>query len=58
MMTLCLTAFASGCVTSSCDWAEPIRPSSQDVLTTGTERQILTHNETGAELCRNWGAGQ
>ncbi len=38
----------------SCDWAEPIRVSSQDDLTPGTARQILTHNETGADLCRNF----
>lgn len=52
-MMLCGAIFLAGCETSvrSCDWAEPIRPSRQDVLTLGTERQILTHNETGARLC-------
>ena len=44
--------FLSGCeTTKSCDWANPIKPSVNDVLTSGTERQILTHNTTGAKLC-------
>ena len=45
------TIFLAGCATDPCDWAAPIRPSSQDVLTDGTARQILTHNETGAAVC-------
>ena len=36
---------------SDCDWAKPIRPSRADQLSDGTARQILVHNETGAELC-------
>jgi hypothetical protein len=34
-----------------CDWAEPIRPSRQDVLSEQTLGQILAHNEVGAMLC-------
>ena len=34
-----------------CDWAEPIRPSRQDVLTDITLAQIVAHNEIGARLC-------
>lgn len=36
---------------SFCDVSEPIRPSSEDVLTEGTARQILTHNHFGARAC-------
>lgn len=48
------SAFLAGCVTSGdfCDVSAPIRPSVDDVLTTGTASQILAHNETGARLCR------
>lgn len=44
----------SGCVTSSgsfCDIAQAIRPSVHDVLTDGTKRQILAHDEKLRELC-------
>lgn len=34
-------------------WA-PIYASRQDVLTDGTARQVLQHNETGRRLC-GWG---
>ena len=34
-----------------CDWAEPIRPSRQDLLSDGTLAQIVAHNEVGARLC-------
>ena len=34
-----------------CDWAEPIRPSRQDVLSDDTLAQIVAHNEVGARLC-------
>ena len=45
-----------GCATdprlhSDCDWAQPIRPSRQDVLTRQTREQILAHNEAGQKLC-------
>ena len=36
---------------ADCDWAVPIRPSHQDVLTDQTLAQILAHNEVGATLC-------
>jgi hypothetical protein len=48
--------FLSGCVTSSsggfCDTARAIRPSQADVLTDGTKRQIVAHNEFGQKMCR------
>jgi hypothetical protein len=53
-LTIGLTA---GCATDlwaprdDCDWAEPIRPSRDDVLTDGTLAQIVAHNEVGARLC-------
>ena len=34
-----------------CDWAEPIHPSRQDLLSDGTLAQIVAHNEVGARLC-------
>lgn len=34
-----------------CDWAEPIRPSRQDVLSDDTLAQIVAHNEVGVRLC-------
>ena len=34
-----------------CDWAEPIHPSCQDLLSDGTLAQIVAHNEVGARLC-------
>ena len=53
-LTVALTA---GCaidprgLRDDCDWAEPIRPSRQDVLSDGTLAQIVAHNEVGARLC-------
>ena len=38
-------------VQSECDWADPIRPSVQDVLTEETARQILEHNRQGEAIC-------
>lgn len=55
--TLLLIAVSTaGCATdpllkSDCDWAQPIRPSRQDVLTRQTREQILAHNEVGARIC-------
>ena len=55
--TLLLIAVSiAGCATdprlkSDCDWAQPIRPSRQDVLTRQTREQILAHNEVGARIC-------
>ncbi|QEQ94787.1 hypothetical protein pEpSNUABM08_40 [Erwinia phage pEp_SNUABM_08] len=31
--------------------ATPFYPSRKDVLTDGTKRQIVTHNEIGVRLC-------
>jgi len=32
-------------------WTRPIYISRADVLTDGTAREILVHNETGGEMC-------
>jgi hypothetical protein len=50
-------ALSAGCAIdpgryhATCDWAEPIRPSRDDVLTEGTLAQIIAHNDIGARLC-------
>jgi len=56
-----LTAFIvmlslSSCVSvgasqSNCSWVKPILVHEEDVLTPTTARNILTHNETWAEIC-------
>lgn len=46
-----LASCGSGGRATDCAWARPIYTSQADVLTDGTARQILTHNDTGAELC-------
>ena len=54
MMLAWLAVSLAGCgikIGTECDWAEPIRPSRADILTPGTQRQILAHNETGSKLC-------
>ena len=53
---LSIAVSTTGCATdprlkSDCDWAQPIRPSRQDVLTRQTKEQILSHNESGAKIC-------
>jgi hypothetical protein len=40
--------------TDGCEWAKPIYISHDDVLTDGTAKQILTHDETGKRIC-GWG---
>ena len=55
-MLLLIAVSTAGCATdprlnSDCDWAQPIRPSRQDVLTRQTREQILAHNEAGQRLC-------
>ena len=51
------TGLTAGCaidprgVLDDCDWAEPIRPSREDVLSDSTLAQIIAHNELGARLC-------
>ncbi len=49
------TGSLGGCVSSTCDWGKPIRPTMEelDVLTEETQRQIDIHNETGEAIC-NW----
>jgi len=52
-----IAVLTAGCATAplllrnDCDWAEPIRPSRDDVLTDGTLEQIVAHNEIGERLC-------
>lgn len=47
----------SGCETkiisypAFCAIGQPIYPSRQDILTEGTQRQVLEHNMVGAALC-------
>lgn len=62
MLVACLTmSLLSGCVLIGrktdgdlgCTWVKPIYLSRHDALTADTARQILVHNETGAERC-NW----
>jgi hypothetical protein len=53
---LSIAVSIAGCATdpklrSDCDWAQPIRPSVQDVLTRQTKEQIAAHNEAGAKIC-------
>lgn len=53
--TLLLAGCATtGAVTNGCEWAKPIYVSQDDVLTDGTAKQILTHDETGRVIC-GWG---
>lgn len=35
-----------------CEWARPIWLSPADVLTPGTEDQIIAHNETWERVCQ------
>lgn len=58
LVLISTAALTAGCVTtaprpirSDCDWAEPIRPSREDVLTDGTLAQIVAHNEVGERIC-------
>ena len=51
-MTILLAACAtSGAATDGCEWSAPILVSQGDDLTDGTARQIIAHNESGAEVC-------
>ena len=50
-LTLLLTSCATGGGTDPCGPWRPILVSRQDVLTEGTARQVLAHNETGRRLC-------
>jgi hypothetical protein len=55
-MLVLIAASTAGCATdprlhSDCDWAQPIKPSRQDVLSRQTKEQIAGHNDTGVKLC-------
>jgi len=39
-------------IDTSCQWVTPIYISKKDVLTDGTSRQILAHNETWKGFCK------
>ena len=49
---LCVSGCVSGSgINSGCEWAKPIFTSKDDVLTDGTARAILNHNETWLTVC-------
>jgi hypothetical protein len=50
-LTLLGACAQSGAGTSACSGWKPIYVSRADVLTDGTARAILAHNETGRALC-------
>lgn len=55
-LALAMVALLSGCalggpVTDACLVTSPIWISRADVLSDGTARQVLQHNETWADLC-------
>ena len=54
-MLLLIAVSTAGCATeqparNDCDWAQPIRPSRNDVLTRQTKEQITAHNEAGKRI--------
>lgn len=62
LATLPLALLLAGCATTAgvvkpevvdngCSWAKPIIVSGDDVLTDGTAKQILEHDQTGAKVC-------
>lgn len=57
LMTISISVLTTGCGTKAtlapafCSVATPFYPSRKDVLTDGTKRQIVTHNEIGVRLC-------
>lgn len=56
MLWLASLSLLSACATGgpgtdACGPWRPIYVSRADVLTEGTARQVLAHNETGARLC-------
>lgn len=38
-------------IDTGCDWTRPIYVSKTDIVSDGTARQILAHNETGVKRC-------
>lgn len=51
MLVLLTGCAADGRATDPCGAWRPILVSRADVLTDGTARQLLAHNETGRRLC-------
>lgn len=51
-LALCVVLSACAAETNTCAWVQPICPSHKDVLTDGTKRQILTHDETLGKSCK------
>jgi hypothetical protein len=50
-LTLLAGCASGGAGTSPCAGWQPILVSRADVLTDGTARQVLAHNEAGRSLC-------
>lgn len=50
-LTLLAGCSSIGAGTSACSGWRPVYVSRADVLTDGTARQILAHNEAGRRLC-------
>lgn len=51
LMSGCAAGPATVMIDTSCDWVRPVLISKHDVLTDGTKRQILAHNEGWAAIC-------
>lgn len=52
LLTACTTSGPEiKLVDTGCDWTRAIYVSRSDILTDGTARQILAHNETGKKRC-------
>lgn len=51
MLALFMVSGCAGTATNECGVFRPIYTSSGDMLTEGTERQIVAHNLTGEALC-------
>lgn len=55
ILALTCTLLVSGCIhgtADECAWVRVIMPSTADVLTDGTKRQIVKHNLKVGEFCR------
>jgi len=54
LMPLLMSCATNGVATDSgCGWVKPIYISKKDVLTDGTARAILKHNETWQKICQH-----
>jgi len=52
LLTGCLaTGPETRVIDTACSWTRPIYISKADVLSDGTARQIVAHNETGKRRC-------